>query len=98
MFAPNKIMAYVSAHFSKEVPDNLLMCSTSNTLRFNGYVMIRVHLSVHTIKSPTLTSAERARDILMVNILNKRTLSILVYNLFQTDSATFPYTGILALS
>ena len=91
-------MAYLSAYFSKEVPDNLLMCSTSNTLRFNGYVMIRVHLSVSSLLRALRSQAQRARDILMVNILNKRTLSILVYTLFQTDSPTCPYTVILALS
>ena len=51
-----------------------------------------------TIKRPKGASAARVRGVLMVKILYECILSILVYNLFlQTDSAIFPYTGILAV-
>ena len=43
--------------------------------------------SVFTIKRYMGASAARARDVIMVKILNKCIPSILVYNLFQTDSA-----------
>ena len=39
-------------------------------------------VSVFTIKRPKGASAPRARDVLMVEILNKCILSILVYTLF----------------
>ena len=49
-------------------------------------------VSVSTIKRPKGTSAERARGISMVNILNKCILSILVYNLFLDRQRNILYT------
>ena len=45
-----------------------------------------------TIKRTNGASAARAHDVLMVNTLNKCTLSILVYNLFLDRQCNILYT------
>mgnify|MGYP006890633018 CR=1 FL=1 len=53
---------------------------------------------LNDIMMPRGTRAARACDVLMVKILNKCTLSILVYNLFYRQTAQYFHTPVSMLS
>ena len=53
---------------------------------------------LNDIMMPRGTSAARARDVLMVKILNKCIQSILVYNLFYRQTVQYVHTPVSMLS
>ena len=60
-----------------------IFCNTGSNFILQGkrHVIVRVYVSVFTIKRPKGTSATRARGLLIVKTVNKCTLSSLVSDL-----------------
>ena len=89
--------------WTKQISKTLTPNGVYIYIAWRNFFIVRVHVTVFTIKRHKGTSAARARGVFMVKILNTCILSILLYNLFRQTAqyliytAIIPYTGILAV-